>query len=83
MFSHRCRMYGHHTSTYESGSHRFFQHGRTETIRSCTVESVAFCEAMEADDVDVKEKIRLYKEAETVHKMLSQWVRGVPHIEGC
>ncbi len=37
------RMYGHSASTYESASTAGFRHGRTETIRSATSDSDAFC----------------------------------------
>ncbi|OQR97245.1 choline/Carnitine O-acyltransferase [Achlya hypogyna] len=41
------RLHGSFVSTYESASTAAFKHGRTETIRSCTNEAVAFCAAME------------------------------------
>lgn len=37
---------GSHTATYETASTRLFLHGRTETIRTLSVESVAFVRAM-------------------------------------
>jgi carnitine O-acetyltransferase len=40
------RIYGKPAPTYESCSVRKFLHGRTETIRSASIESVAFCNAM-------------------------------------
>lgn len=40
------RMHGEPAATYETGHTRAFYHGRTETIRACSVESVAFCRAM-------------------------------------
>src|SRR4051812_10865308 len=39
------RNQGRSTPTYESASVRAFKHGRTETVRSCSVESVKFTEA--------------------------------------
>ena len=39
-------MYGHLTATYESGSTRQFLYGRTDTIRSASIEALAFCKAM-------------------------------------
>ena len=39
------RMRGHNASTYESAATVGFKHGRTETVRSCTRESDAFCRA--------------------------------------
>ncbi|CAO1621891.1 unnamed protein product [Parajaminaea phylloscopi] len=41
------KMYGRPAPTYESAQTRKFRWGRTETIRSASVESKAFCEAME------------------------------------
>ena len=39
-------MYGYLTATYESAATRQFLFGRTDTIRACSVESLAFCKAM-------------------------------------
>lgn len=39
-------MYGYLTATYESGSTRQFLYGRTDTIRSASLEALAFCKAM-------------------------------------
>ena len=33
--------------TYEASMTRLYREGRTETVRSCTIESAAFCRAME------------------------------------
>ena len=33
--------------TYEASMTRLFREGRTETVRSCTIESAAFVRAME------------------------------------
>ncbi|RCI06248.1 hypothetical protein CU098_008099 [Rhizopus stolonifer] len=46
------RQYGQPCPTYESASTRKFLKGRTETVRSCSVESVAFTKAW--DDKDIK-----------------------------
>ena len=35
-------------ATYETAHTRLFYHGRTETIRTCSEDSVAFCKAMDA-----------------------------------
>lgn len=47
-----------------------FIHGRTETIRSCSVESVAFAQAMCApqNTVSDQEKVMLLKDAVKAHK---------------
>ncbi|PWY97443.1 acyltransferase ChoActase/COT/CPT [Testicularia cyperi] len=55
------KMYGKPCPTYESAQTRKFKWGRTETIRSASVESKAFCEAMEsnsASDADRYEKFQ-------------------------
>ena len=44
-------MYGESCSTYESGSLRRFQHGRTDTIRSCTIEANQFAKSMDDPSV--------------------------------
>ncbi|XP_071498613.1 peroxisomal carnitine O-octanoyltransferase-like isoform X1 [Diadema antillarum] len=40
------RMYGRSVATYETATTRQFYHGRTETCRSCTPESLAWCKSM-------------------------------------
>jgi len=45
-------------STYESASTAAFKHGRTETIRSCTNEAVAFVQAMANKRTDREELLR-------------------------
>ena len=39
--------------TYEASMTRLFREGRTETVRSCSVESTAFVHAMEEKNRDV------------------------------
>lgn len=41
-----CRIHGHLTATYESGSTRQFLYGRTDTIRGASLEALDFCKAM-------------------------------------
>ena len=47
----RCRVFaqdaGKFSLTYEASMTRLFREGRTETVRSCTMESCAFVRAME------------------------------------
>lgn len=52
---------------YESAQTRLYVHGRTETIRSCSNESVAFAKAM-TDGRDEKEKVEKLKAAVNAHK---------------
>lgn len=40
-------------ATYETGSTRAFRRGRTETIRTLSTDSYAFCKAMEDSSVEV------------------------------
>ncbi|KAJ2504621.1 Carnitine O-acetyltransferase mitochondrial [Coemansia sp. RSA 2052] len=42
------KLYGRSRATYEAATTRAFAHGRTETCRSVSSESVAFCELFEA-----------------------------------
>ena len=41
------KVFGHCAATYEAASTRSFLHGRTETVRSCTLESLEFCQVSE------------------------------------
>ncbi|KAI2602856.1 acyltransferase ChoActase/COT/CPT [Hypoxylon sp. NC1633] len=55
------KMYGKNRPTYESAATRRFQQGRTETCRTVSDESVAFCLAMadpEASDMDRQDLLR-------------------------
>ncbi|KAM8715751.1 hypothetical protein ACLKA7_002747 [Drosophila subpalustris] len=53
---------------YESAHLRIFENGRTETIRSCSNESLAFCKAMTEGKASVKEKAALLREAVVGHQ---------------
>nr|KAG5686967.1 hypothetical protein BaRGS_022968 [Batillaria attramentaria] len=55
--------------TYESSMTRLFREGRTETVRSCTNDTVAFVKAMEAK-ADNAELIRLMRQAAATHQNL-------------
>eukprot|EP01059_Diplonema_ambulator_P025135 TRINITY_DN42123_c0_g1_i1.p1 TRINITY_DN42123_c0_g1~~TRINITY_DN42123_c0_g1_i1.p1 ORF type:complete len:831 (+),score=333.13 TRINITY_DN42123_c0_g1_i1:45-2495(+) len=58
--------------TYESSMTRLFAEGRTETIRSCSVESCAFVRALDDASVDRDEKVRLLKAASDAHTKQSR-----------
>ncbi|CAH1735571.1 unnamed protein product [Chironomus riparius] len=61
---------------YESAGTRLYVHGRTECIRSCSKESVAFAKAM-VESKDDKEKVQKMKDAIDAHKKyVSQAVQG-------
>ncbi|KAI8968023.1 acyltransferase ChoActase/COT/CPT [Mycotypha africana] len=70
---------GTHCPTYESASTRKFIAGRTETVRSCTLESVAFVQAWDNKDVKMKDKLRLLKEAIASH---SEYMKAASNGHG-
>ncbi|XP_072241611.1 carnitine O-palmitoyltransferase 1, liver isoform isoform X1 [Leuresthes tenuis] len=55
--------------TYEASMTRLFREGRTETVRSCTVESCDFVRAMIRDET-TEERLRLLKVAAEKHQSL-------------
>lgn len=61
------KMYGKNRPTYESAATRKFQLGRTETCRSVSEASVAWCKAMDDPNVDAKTCVRLLREAIKSH----------------
>jgi carnitine O-acetyltransferase len=68
------RMYGSPCATYESGSIRKFQLGRTDTIRSCSPESVAFTQSMVDEKCSWEKRLSLMVEAVTQHKRYTEAV---------
>lgn len=56
---------------YESAATRKYIHGRTETIRSCSVESIDFAKTMLDDQKSNEEKVAALKEAINSHKKYS------------
>eukprot|EP00299_Pterocystis_sp_00344_P016766 c8410_g1_i2.p1 GENE.c8410_g1_i2~~c8410_g1_i2.p1 ORF type:complete len:642 (+),score=143.52 c8410_g1_i2:53-1927(+) len=50
------RLYGISVPTYESAATRKFIHGRTETLRSCTVDSVAWVKSMDKPIIQSERK---------------------------
>lgn len=61
------KMYGQNRPTYESAATRRFQQGRTETCRTVSDESVAFCAAMADPDIPPDECRRRLLEAIRAH----------------
>jgi carnitine O-acetyltransferase len=61
------KMYGKNRPTYESAATRRFQLGRTETCRTVSDESVAWCNAMVDSSVDDRNKIDLFRKAINGH----------------
>ncbi|CAK7269240.1 Carnitine O-acetyltransferase mitochondrial [Sporothrix epigloea] len=61
------KMYGKNRPTYESAATRFFQLGRTETCRSVSEASVAFCKAMNDDSADNATREKFFRDAAASH----------------
>lgn len=61
------KMFGKNRPTYESATTRRFQQGRTETCRSVSDDSVAFCNAMADPSTDVKTAVDLFRKAIDSH----------------
>ena len=61
------KMYGKNRPTYESAATRKFQQGRTETCRSVSDESVAFCDAMANPELGAAECEKLFRAAVNAH----------------
>ncbi|KAM6926356.1 carnitine O-palmitoyltransferase 1, liver isoform 1-T2 [Lycodopsis pacificus] len=55
--------------TYEASMTRLFREGRTETVRSCTIETCAFVRAMVAEETR-EESLRLLKVAAEKHQSM-------------
>ena len=65
------RMYGHSAATYESAATAFFKHGRTECIRSATLESDAFCRTFASQSSSRQERERVLRAAIAKHKIIT------------
>ena len=61
------KMYGLNRPTYESAATRRFQQGRTETCRSVSDESVAFCDAMADPAISEDECVKRFRAACEAH----------------
>jgi carnitine O-acetyltransferase len=61
------KFYGKNRGTYESAATRRFQLGRTETCRTVSDDSVAFCKAMNDSDVDAETTVKLFRKAIDSH----------------
>ncbi|XP_076436224.1 carnitine O-acetyltransferase-like [Babylonia areolata] len=62
------RLFRQPCATYESGSLRRFQLGRTDTIRSCSVDSHAFTQGMENKSLPAAAKVALLHQAVKSHR---------------
>ncbi|KAI9238524.1 MAG: Choline/Carnitine o-acyltransferase-domain-containing protein [Podila humilis] len=67
------RKHGELVATYESAATRKYRHGRTETARSCSIESKAFCEAMDDPDVGLKARAAACRAAVGRHAQYTAW----------
>ncbi|KAF8984889.1 Carnitine O-acetyltransferase mitochondrial [Entomortierella lignicola] len=67
------RKHGGLVATYESAATRKYRHGRTETVRSCSIESKAFCEAMDNPEMSLKEKAAACRAAVARHAKYTAW----------
>ncbi|XP_030053832.1 palmitoyl thioesterase CPT1C isoform X1 [Microcaecilia unicolor] len=56
--------------TYEASMTRLFREGRTETVRSCTVESSNFVKAMMNCSETDEQRLKLFKTAAEKHQLL-------------
>eukprot|EP01101_Sappina_pedata_P008705 TRINITY_DN4883_c0_g1_i1.p1 TRINITY_DN4883_c0_g1~~TRINITY_DN4883_c0_g1_i1.p1 ORF type:complete len:632 (+),score=224.63 TRINITY_DN4883_c0_g1_i1:39-1934(+) len=61
-------MFGRPTATYETAHTRMFYHGRTETIRVCSSESLAWTKAMADPNASQRERYDLFQKATTAHE---------------
>jgi carnitine O-acetyltransferase len=61
------KMHGLNRPTYESATTRRFQQGRTETCRSVSDESVAFCDAMAHPEIPPEECVQKFRAALDAH----------------
>ena len=71
------KMYGVNRPTYESAATRRFQQGRTETCRSVSDESVAFCQAMADPKISSDDCVKAFRKAIDAHvKYISDATAG-------
>ena len=69
------RLHGKPAPTYETASTRQFLKGRTETLRSCTKELVAFCKLADCATTNTGEKRKALKTAINTHNRLMNEAR--------
>ncbi|RCH80081.1 hypothetical protein CU098_005363, partial [Rhizopus stolonifer] len=60
------------TATYETAATRRYLRGRTETIRTLSMETKAFVEAFDVPDTTNKERYELLVKATTTHRLYTQ-----------
>lgn len=74
------KMYGKNRPTYESAATRRFQLGRTETCRSVSDESTAWCKSMSDDSITNDQRIELFRKAVTSHV---EYITAASDNKGC
>nr|XP_030712880.1 peroxisomal carnitine O-octanoyltransferase isoform X4 [Globicephala melas] len=71
------RLHGRPGCCYETAMTRYFYHGRTETVRSCTVEAVRWCQSMQDPSTSLFEQQHRMLEAFAKHnKMMKDCSTG-------
>lgn len=71
------RMHNEPACTYESASTRIYSKGRTDTIRSCSIESLDLCKAMVDNEASTLTKVSSLSKAIAAHqKEVSDAVEG-------
>nr|XP_004662354.1 peroxisomal carnitine O-octanoyltransferase [Jaculus jaculus]XP_045016848.1 peroxisomal carnitine O-octanoyltransferase [Jaculus jaculus]XP_045016849.1 peroxisomal carnitine O-octanoyltransferase [Jaculus jaculus]XP_045016850.1 peroxisomal carnitine O-octanoyltransferase [Jaculus jaculus] len=71
------RLHGRPGCCYETAMTRYFYHGRTETVRSCTVEAVRWCQSMHDPSASLLERQNKMLEAFAKHnKMMKDCSTG-------
>lgn len=71
------RLHGRPGCCYETAMTRLFYHGRTETVRSCTVEAVGWCQSMQDPSASVLERQQKMLQAFEKHnKMMKDCSTG-------
>jgi len=79
------KLHGHNAATYEACAMKHFYHGRTETIRSCTTQSSAMCDAFLNPNSTIETKRQLLQAACKKHIELAAGARnaGADDNLGC
>ncbi|XP_020033970.2 peroxisomal carnitine O-octanoyltransferase isoform X1 [Castor canadensis] len=71
------RLHGSPGCCYETAMTRYFYHGRTETVRSCTVEAIKWCQSMQDPSASFLEKQQNMLQAFAKHnKMMKDCSAG-------
>ncbi|EDL84313.1 carnitine O-octanoyltransferase, isoform CRA_a [Rattus norvegicus] len=73
------RLHGRPGCCYETAMTRYFYHGRTETVRSCTVEAVRWCQSMQDPSASLLERQQKMLDAFAKHNKM---MRDCSHGKG-